>query len=83
MLQKNQMILYFWWDEENNMFYDECGQLVINIFEMVTPNDLLLFKKDHGYCLFPHRETKGILCEFVTDDDMKDILYYYESKKLS
>jgi len=77
------MILYFWWDEENNMFYDECGQLVSNIFEMVTPNDLFLFMNDPGHCIFPHRDSKDISCEFVTDENMKDILNYYAYRKIS
>lgn len=61
-------ILYFSYDSEENMFYDQCGIRVTNIFEVITPNNLFLFRQDPGYCIFPHRDDNRILCEILTDE---------------
>jgi hypothetical protein len=61
-------ILYFFYDPRDNIFCDQFGFIVLNIFEMITPNDLLLFKEDHGYCIFPHRHSNNILCEILINE---------------
>jgi len=35
-----------YYDRFTNMFDDEYGELVFNIFSIITPNDLLLFKQN-------------------------------------
>ena len=60
-------ILQFFYDSEENIFYDQCGIRVVNIFEVLTPNDIFLFKQDPGYNAFPHRDDHRILCEILTD----------------
>ena len=60
-------VLQFFYDSEENIFYDQCGQIVTNIFEVLTPNDIFLFKQDPGYNVFPHRDNNRILCEILTD----------------
>jgi len=60
-------VLQFFYDSEENIFYDQCGQIVINIFEVLTPNDIFLFKQDPGYNVFSHRDNNRILCEILTD----------------
>ena len=37
-------ILIYW--KEDNLFTDEEGQIIFNIFSLITPNDLYLFKKN-------------------------------------
>lgn len=61
-------ILYFTYDPEENTFYDQCGIHMANIFEVLTPNDIFLFKRDHGYCIFPHRDDPHIWCEILMDE---------------
>jgi hypothetical protein len=60
-------LLQFFYDSEENAFYvcDQFGKRVINIFKALTPNDILLFKQDPGYNVFPHRDNRRILCEIL------------------
>jgi len=60
-------ILQFFYDSEENTFYDQCGIRVANIFEVLTPNDIFLFKQDPGYNVFRHRDDSRIMCEILTD----------------
>jgi hypothetical protein len=34
---------YLYYNDEENMFYDECGFPVFNIFSIISPNTLRLF----------------------------------------
>lgn len=34
------------YDAEENSFYDQCGIHITNVLEMITPNDLLLFRQN-------------------------------------
>ena len=65
---KYAFVLYIRWDEKENVFYDTCGFMIGNIFEMITPNDVYLFRQDHGNCSFPHREDRNVLCEIIIED---------------
>ena len=59
--------------KEWNVFMDEGGFIVWNIFEIITPNDLFLFKKYKEYMLIPHCTAPGVLVElFWSDDDDGD-----------
>jgi len=59
-------ILYIYYDVEANLFYDD-GWDFFNIYEVVTPNDIYLFKHDPGFRTFPHRSDRSILCEIVKE----------------
>lgn len=48
-------IIYVRYDESENRFYDDCGFYLSNMFELITPNDLFMFHKDHTCCVFPYR----------------------------
>lgn len=61
-------VLYFLWDPQENKFYNEYGLLIVNIFEFITPNDLFLFRHDHGNSIFQHRTDTHILCEILVDE---------------
>ena len=60
-------VLQFFYDSEENIFYDQCGIRVVNIFEALTPNDIFLFKQDLGYNIFRYREDPSIICEILSD----------------
>lgn len=62
-------VLQIFYFEEENFFTDEDGQVIENIFEFITPNDLYLFRGDPGNCIFPRRDISGELCEIVTLDE--------------
>lgn len=54
-------ILYLTYEPEENTFYDECGFRIVNIFEIISPNDLLLFRHDSHNCCFLKRDEYDIL----------------------
>jgi len=56
------------WNRDENVFYDVHGYVIVNIFEFLTPNDIYLFRQDHGYCMFPVRFGRKIMCEIMTDE---------------
>jgi len=60
-------VLQFFYDSEENIFYDQCGIRVVNIFEALTPNDIFLFKQDPGYNIFHHRGNPRIICEVFAE----------------
>ena len=60
-------ILYFVYDSTENMFYDQCGFRIVNIFEELTPNDIFLFRSNPGYYLFKKRNFKNVWCKILTE----------------
>ena len=48
---------------EWNAFQDEDGFLVYSIFEIISPSDLFLFKRNKEYMCVPHRTMPEILVE--------------------
>ena len=61
-------ILLIRWDDETGVFHDVYGCRIDNIFELVSPNDLYLFRRDHGCCIFPHRNIRRIGCEIFIEE---------------
>lgn len=56
-------VLFLIYYPEENIFYDECGMRVTNILEMLTPNDLFMFKRfPRDYYIFTDRSNKNITC---------------------
>jgi len=48
------------YDHATGRFVDEDGDTVWSIFELITPNDLLLFRHYQDYMVVPHRTQKGV-----------------------
>ena len=65
---KHNSVIRFVWNEYNNIFYDEYGWRVENIYKFLTPNEVYLFRYDHGNNVFPMRSNPHILCEIGVDD---------------
>jgi len=57
------------YDEERNIFIDEDGFIVWDLFEIITPNDLFLFKLNKEYMLVKHVSMKEVLVEMYYPDD--------------
>lgn len=53
---KVEVTVYY--DSDRDIFLDVEGRIIDNIFQTITPNDLLLFKNDPGYNIFPCRHEK-------------------------
>jgi len=60
-------LVYVHYDRDENMFYDQCGMPIWNIFDTITPNDLLLFRHNPENCVFSHRDDHETLCWILTD----------------
>lgn len=73
---KYEGLLFFQFDEKENIFYDDCGMRVTNIMEFITPNNLFLFQQDYGRCAFYCRDDPHILCVLLRDG-MDDELERY------
>ena len=58
-------VLFISYDVAYNQFFDECGNIIQNIFEVVTPNDIFLFRRNHDNCMFPYRYDKKVMCIFT------------------
>lgn len=59
----NPFFVGFFYNEETKRFVDEDGYIVWNVFEFITPNDLILFRESKGYFLTRHRTLKGVFIE--------------------
>ena len=63
------------YDPRCNHFENEDGEIVFDIFEIVTPNDTYLFRGQHArlndYMIVPHRYEKGVGVElhYPTEGD--------------
>ena len=57
------------YDAESNRFVDEDGFIIWSIFEIITPNDLLLFKLNRCYTLVRHRSIPEVLVELYYPED--------------
>lgn len=60
-MEDDEVCLFY--DPFFNRFFDENGELVENVLEHVTPNELFLFKRTGLSHTVPHRHMRG---RFVT-----------------
>ena len=58
-------LVYIVYQPHVNMFYDYRGKRLSNVFELITPNDLYLYRHDPGNSIFPHRSKPDTLCEII------------------
>jgi len=61
LINLNRVITYY---EENNLLFDEAYEVVFNIYTIITPNDLFLFK-----------ENKKNVCIKGVNGGMVDLIY--------
>ena len=59
------LIIY---EEWSNRFVTTEGFPIINPLYIIKPNELYLFRQDHGACLFRHRARNDILVEITTEE---------------
>lgn len=50
---------------DGNRFTDVFGEDIFNIFELITANDLYLFKQDPRRNEFQHRELPNIIIKII------------------
>ncbi len=59
--ESESVCLFYCQDE--NVFMDEDGNLVWDIFTYVTPNDVYLLHEHKEYMVVRHRSKPGVICE--------------------
>lgn len=76
---KESVILIIY-DPEKNRFYDISGELIYNIFEMITPNDLRIFRNDPNTTWFYHRTITHMYVEIIEPEGEMELGWdYYAS----
>ena len=60
-----QLVFQLYYYERENVFTDGDGHVVYDIFSMITPQDLFLFRYDHGNNCFPIVGDPDFLCEII------------------
>lgn len=56
---------YLYYYENENLFTNERGQIVFNMFELITPNDMFLFRKDDNFNCFPMRNNRDAFIQII------------------
>ena len=62
-------VIYIFYDSRLNIFYDDNRSEIHYIFELLTPNDIMLFKKDYERNIFRDREDRKTMVEILVDYD--------------
>lgn len=63
----DNMALYYLKDD--NVFMDGEGEIVFEIFEVISPNDLYLFKRNKEYTIVNHHTQPGLLVELYWPEE--------------
>jgi len=64
-MKPGKLILYLYYYEDENLFTDDDGHVIYDIFTIITPQDLFLFRHDNGFNIFPMKEHNDVLCEII------------------
>jgi len=69
MYERKELYLFYYRDA--NVFMDFNGQIIYDIFRIMSPNDLYMFRSNPTNNTFWHRSDDDILCRIITvrDDD--------------
>ena len=62
-------LVSLYYDPRSNRFEDEDGFIVWSIFELITPNDVYLFRENQEYMIVPHRQLKGVGVELYYPEE--------------
>lgn len=66
MTSCNDDLFHICYDAKENIFYDECGFINYNIYTIMTPNQVYLFKKNKKDIII--RTSAGDFYEVIYDD---------------
>lgn len=61
-------VFAIFYDADNNYFVDEDGYIIYDIFNIITSNDVFLFKQHKEYRLVPYVLDKSIGVEIFFPD---------------
>lgn len=68
------MALYYLKDD--NVFMDGEGEIVFEIFEVISPNDLYLFKRNKEHTIVNHHTEPGLLVDLYWPEEDE---YYFDN----
>ena len=68
-MKPGKMMFYLYYYEDDNLFTDDDGHVIYDIFSVITPQDLFLFRHDNGFNVFPMRDHNDVLCEIIPVPD--------------
>lgn len=69
VIVNDKLIFYLYYYEDENLFTDNGGHVIYDIFNIITPQDLFLFQYDNGYNIFPMVWNPNTLCEIIPIPD--------------
>ena len=67
MYSSDNMALFYLKDD--NVFMDGEGEIVFEIFEAISPNDLYLFKRNKKYTVVNHHSLPGSFVELYWPEE--------------
>lgn len=73
-------ILSIYWDEYENVLLNDDGEIIYNVFDIITPNQLFLLKEKRDTIYVPSRILPNVVYEFVFRKEDDDDGYYYTDK---
>jgi hypothetical protein len=66
LLWNMKLVFHLYYYEDENIFIDDGGFIVYDLFSIVTPQDLFLFRKDHRFNCFPMVGIPEVMCKILT-----------------
>lgn len=70
--------LFLFYYKRANVFTDCDGHIIYNIFRIISPNDLYLFRHRPKHNTFKHCSQDNVLCRIITVMDDED--YYWDEQ---
>lgn len=68
-MNSGKLIFYLYYYESENFFIDEDGWIIYNLFDIIAPLDLYLFRIDKTYNVFPMVGHDDVICEIISVPD--------------
>ena len=68
-MKPGKLIFYIFYYENENLFTDDDGHVIYDLFTVITPQDLFLFRHDNGFNTFPMKDHDDVICEIISVPD--------------
>lgn len=64
-----KIVWHVYYYEKENIFTDDCGQIIYDMLRIITPNELFLFKQDRSFNCFGMKGNKDVIVEILSVPD--------------
>ena len=68
-MKPGKLIFYIFYYENENLFTDDDGHVIYDLFTVITPQELFLFRHDNGFNVFPMKGHDDVICEIIPVPD--------------